>query len=224
MKYIIVVSVLVISAAFVPIAPKTSSSLPSASFSIPKPSSTLFVVIPTISPSALHMDINGETIISCAGLFLTFAAFINNIISELKTDITKKLDDNTANNSELKIDITKKLDDNTKKLDKFEVDITGLKTDMKELKIDIKNDIKAQFDTLLVALTGKIDTQEKSIALQDKRIDVQDKAIAVHEKKVEYQLYAHDSNVKKMGAQRVLDEKVEALDNKDIVQDNPPDN
>ena len=128
----IIVSVLLLagSAAFVPFAPKTlSSQNPVTHFSIPKPSSSYFVVVtqqisPVTSSTALNVEPNQLSYdlaafgVALAGLAVVLSALTVTLkISDLKMDIG-------ADMREIKADMRK------------------LKADMRELKVELKADIR----------------------------------------------------------------------------------
>ena len=174
----IIVSLLVSSAAFVPIAPKTLSSKISVTYS-PKPSSSsLVLVIQKIShatrSTALYMDAPSSDLIASAITTLTANAGLVFLLLQIKKELKDDNKDLKKDNETLKTEIKK--DNETLKTEikkDNELLKTVIKNDNELLKTVIKNDnellkldVKDQLKEMKVELKNDIKILKEEVEKQ----------------------------------------------------------
>ena len=180
----IIVSLLVSSAAFVPIAPKTLSSKISVTYS-PKPSSSsLVLVIQKIShatrSTALYMDAPSSDLIASAITTFTANAGLVFLLLQIKKELKDDNKDLKKDNETLKTEIKK--DNETLKTEikkdnellkaEIKTDIDALKKDNEMLKTVIKNDNELlktviKNDNKLLKLDVKDQLKEMKVELKN---------------------------------------------------------
>ena len=176
----IIVSLLVSSAAFVPIAPKTLSSKISVTYS-PKPSSSsLVLVIQKIShatrSTALYMDAPSSDLIASAITTFTANAGLVFLLLQIKKELKDDNKDLKKDNETLKTEFKK---DNETLKTEIKADIDTLKKDNESLKAEIKKDnetLKTEIKTDIDALK-KDNEMLKTVIKNDNellKLDVKD--------------------------------------------------